>query len=183
MREKIALLFLLMLFTVSLAGASQGHWLHVRVNEAGEDGEKVSVNLPVSLIDAVLSNLDIDEFHNGTIRIDDAEFDREMVEAIYEAAKDAKNGVFVEIEDGEESVLVVKKGDEIHVNITDYDEEIKVRIPLKVVGALLSNSNDDELNISAALRELAESGNNTLVTVEGDDESIRVWVDDSMEGI
>ena len=183
MREKFVLVFLLMLFTVSLSQAAQDHWLHVRVSETGEDGEKVSVNLPVSLIDAVLSNLDIDEFHNGSIRIDDAEFDRELIQAVYEAAKKSKDGEFVNIKDGDESVHVIKKGDEIHIDIEDHDERIKVRIPLQVIGALLASGDDDELNIAAALRELSNSGDNTLVTVESDDESIRVWVDDSMEGI
>jgi uncharacterized protein involved in tellurium resistance len=183
MREKITLITLLLLFTVSLAQAATQHWLHVRVSEGGHDGEKVSVNLPVSLIDAVLGNLETDEFHGGMIQLDDCEFDREMIEAVYNAAVESDDGEFVKIEDGDESIHVVKKGDEIHINVEDYHDTIKVRIPLAVVKALLSNTDDEELNIAAALRELAESDDNTLVTVDGDDETIRVWVDDSMEGI
>ena len=153
------------------------------MNPNGDDGEKVSVNLPVSLIDAVLGNLETDEFHGGIIQLDDCEFDRAMIEAVYEAAVESDDGEFVKIEDGDESVRVVKKGDEIHINVEDHHDNIKVRIPLAVVKALLSNTDGDELNIAAALRELAESDDNTLVTVDGDDETIRGWVDDSMEGI
>ncbi len=180
MREKIVLFVMLTLFTFGLAQAADQHWLHVRVND---DGEKVSLNLPITLIDAVLSNLDVDEFHDGILQIEDQEFDREMIQAVYDAAVASDDGEFVSIEDGDESVHVLKKGDEIVVNIEDHHDTIKVRIPLKVVEALLSNTKGNQLNIAAALRELSESDDNTLVTVDGEDETIRVWVDDSMEGI
>ena len=49
------------------------------------------------------------------------------------------------------------------------------------MAALLSGSGD-ELNVQAALEELARSGEGDLLTVTGDDETVRIWVDRSAEG-
>ena len=49
------------------------------------------------------------------------------------------------------------------------------------VDALLSGA-DDELDLLAALDALADYGGGDLITVESDDESIRVWIDTDSDG-
>ena len=49
-----------------------------------------------------------------------------------------------------------------------------------MLDALLSGEGD-ELNIEAAIRALVEQGEGELVTVSGDDETVRVWVDNIAE--
>jgi hypothetical protein len=45
-----------------------------------------------------------------------------------------------------------------------------------VVAALLSGSGD-ELNVGAALEALVRRGEGELLTVNGDDETVRIWID------
>jgi len=58
---------------------------------------------------------------------------------------------------------------------------VRVRFPLDVVDALLSGG-ENELDLIAALDALADHGGGDLVTVESDDESIRVWIDTDADG-
>ena len=54
---------------------------------------------------------------------------------------------------------------------------VDVKIPMKVVEALLS-AGKDELDLVAALRALsAHSGDTELVSVKSDDSTVRVWLD------
>ena len=88
----------------------------------------------------------------------------------------------VTVESEHENIKVNKVGDEIQIDIDDHGDVVKVRVPIKVAEAMLAGG-EDELDVLAALRELAAQGEATLVTVDGEDEQIRVWVDTSMEGI
>ena len=54
---------------------------------------------------------------------------------------------------------------------------VDVKIPMKVVEALLS-AGKDELDLVAALRALSAHGGDTeLVSVKSDDSTVRVWLD------
>ena len=55
-----------------------------------------------------------------------------------------------------------------------------MKIPLEVVSALLSGKGD-EMNVGAAVQALARRGEGELVTVTGDDETVRIWVDSASE--
>ena len=48
------------------------------------------------------------------------------------------------------------------------------------MAALLSGSGD-QLNVDAALDELARFGEGELLTVTGDDQTVRIWVDHASE--
>ena len=60
-------------------------------------------------------------------------------------------------------------------------EDVQARIPLTVMAALLSGTGD-ELDIGAALEALAAEGAGELITVTGDEETVRIWVDAVSEG-
>ena len=49
------------------------------------------------------------------------------------------------------------------------------------MAALLSGSGD-QLNVDAALDELARFGEGELLTVTSDEETVRIWVDHASEG-
>jgi ribonuclease HI len=46
-----------------------------------------------------------------------------------------------------------------------------------VVDALLSNTKNNELDISAAIRALSDAGDALLITVEDASQHVRIWVD------
>ena len=182
LRDKLAIGALLLLFSFSLVQAGEA-WLHVRVVEGGEHGEKVSVNLPLDLVKTVIEAVEHEHLHHGMVKVDHTEVDAELLRAILEAATESKDGTFVTVESEHENVKVMKKNKELQIHIDDHGEKVRVRVPISVCEALLEGD-EDELNVGRALEILAkEKKGENLVTVEGDDEQIRVWIDDSMEGI
>ena len=90
---------------------------------------------------------------------------------------------FVTVEEDDESVRVWKETGYLKVHVIDgghSNEQVDVQIPLVVVDSLLSGDSD-ELNLEAAIRALVAEGEGELVTVSGDDEKVRVWVDNIAE--
>lgn len=180
MIKRVILAAMLLTFAAGLALADAERWLHVRVLD---DEDKVSVNLPVELVATVLASVEHDTFRDGRIQIDEVDVDRELVEAILKAAVESRDGEFMRVEEGDETVVVVhKKNDTLYVDIEEDHERVKVQIPLKVARAML-DGDGDTLNIVAALEALGEGKGSTLVTVDDGDAKVRVWVDSSMEGI
>jgi ribonuclease HI len=56
-------------------------------------------------------------------------------------------------------------------------ENVDVTVPWAVAQALASDTSDNELNVEAAIKALENAGDVTLVAVNGDDETVRVWID------
>jgi hypothetical protein len=165
---------------VLLLGASfawaDGKWLHVSINEEGEDGERVRVNLPLELVAKVLPLVEADEFHRGKIRLDQSDLEEVDVAGILAAVRGAEDGEYVTVEGTDENVKVRKDGNLMSIDVEDGDEKVKIRIRMEVIDALIS-SNNNELDIAAAIDVLGEKSEGDLVTVESDDESIRIWID------
>ena len=182
MKQKWITLALMVCLTAgtALAGAD-GHWLHVRVDEKGDNGEKVNVNIPLSVVLAILPAIETDDFRGGRINIGRGEIEDVDLHAVLQAFKDAPDADFVTIEGRDESVRVSKERGFLLVSVDGDGEHVRVRFPLDVVDALLSGA-DDELDLLAALDALADHGGGDLVTVETDDESIRVWIDTDSDG-
>lgn len=178
MLKRILLGTLLLVLLTGGALAKADRWLHVRVLD-GED--KVSVNLPVDLVAAVLSSIEHENLHKGQIVIEDMDVDRELVTAILKAAVESEDGEFVKVEEGDDaSVSVRKQGDTLYVEVDEDYEKVRVQVPLEVVRAMLGGEGD-ALDIVEALEALGDD--TTLVTIDDGDATVRVWVDSAMEGI
>ena len=81
------------------------------------------------------------------------------------------------VEEDDEKVRVWKEAGYLMVSVVEHDgENVEVRVPARVVDALLSGEGN-ELDLVAALEALVDEGEGQLVTVTGDDENVRVWVD------
>jgi hypothetical protein len=182
MKQKWITLALMVCLTAgtALAGAD-GHWLHVRVDEGDDDGEKINVNIPLSVVMAILPAIESDDFRGGRINIGRGEIEDIDLHELLNAFKDAPDADFVTIEGRDESIRISKERGFLLVSVDDDDERVRVRLPLDVVDALLSGG-DGELDILAALDALADHGGGDLVTVESDNESIRVWIDTDSDG-
>jgi hypothetical protein len=193
MRKSIqAGLGLLALVAASAAPlAAQTPWLHVRVEEA-RDSSKVSVNLPLSVVEAVLrATPDLIERH-GRIR-----FDREHrrhglkltdLRRAWKELAAAGDAELVTVESEDENVKVVRKGDLVQVFVdqkprTDKEgkarkggEQVRLEIPVSLVDALLSGEGE-EANMEAAILELKKRRGD-IVSVRDDDSHVRVWIDE-----
>jgi hypothetical protein len=180
-RIAIAGLAVLLAFTtVSFAGL-EGRWLHVRVEEPGEDGE-VLVNLPLSAVETILPTIEAEEFHGGRIILDDDELEGIDLRSMLEALKDTPDAEFVTVRSRDESVRVAKEHGLLVVLAEESDgEKVRVTIPLAVVQAMLG-AGENELDLIAGLHALAEYDGGDLVTVQSEDTTVRVWIDSSETG-
>ena len=153
-------------------------WLHVKVDEG--DGAKVTVNLPVSIIEKAIPLLPVHELHHARISGEHADIELEDLRELWQEVSSSPDMTFVTVEDGGETVKVWKKSDWVYVEVRDEDgpESVDVKVPMAVVDALLSG---EEINIEAAVRALVEHGEGEFVTVSDRDDNVRVWVDDTPE--
>ncbi|HEY6385751.1 MAG TPA: hypothetical protein VIX91_08740 [Candidatus Acidoferrum sp.] len=155
-------------------------WLHVRVISTNSKGETVRVNVPLELAEKVLPAIDHDRLHNGKVRIGCMDCDGVDIRTIFEAVRSSKDGEFVTVQSNDADVSVMKKEGMLFVHVHDKNKpkhsQVEVKVPMKVVEALLSGSKD-ELDIVAGLHALASQGDVELVSVKDEDNTIRVWLD------
>ncbi len=171
------------LLSLSSAAAAE-KWLHVRVEENGSRGERVSVNVPLELVERMLPLISIDELQHGKLDLDDHLEGIDLRE-LAAALRDAPDADFVTVEREDENVRVSKEGEFLVVRVQEQgrhsDEKVRVRIPLAVVDALFGGE-PHELDLLAALEALGEYSDSALVDVETDDGSVRVWIDSNESG-
>ena len=183
LRRTLACLAVAVLVSLSTA-ATADKWLHVRVEENGSRGEKVSVNVPLELVERMLPLISVDELQHGKLDLED---DLEGIDLreLAAALREAPDADFVTVESDDENVRVSKEGEFLVVRIQEKgahsDERVRVRMPLAVVDALFGGE-PHELDLLAALEALGEYSDDALVDVESDDGFVRVWIDSSETG-
>jgi len=187
----VGLMSLLALGAAPVAAQTATAWLHVRVEEVKE-ASKVTVNLPLSVVEAVIkASPEMIERH-GRIH-----FDREHgkhglkladLRRAWKELAAVGDAELVTVESEDENVKVQRKGDLVQVFVeqkgkTDKDgkklkgaEQVKVEVPVSLVDALLSGEGD-EANIEAAILELKKRRGD-IVRVQDDDSHVRVWIDE-----
>ena len=182
-----ARIFSLFLVCIVAAGVAQAadRWLHVRVEEAGPHGENISVNVPLELVTAFLPAIQQEVWDHGHINIHHGRVDELDLREIFEALRDAPDTDFVTVRSSDENVRVAKEAGFLKILVEDLNdskgETVQVTLPMEVVEAMLSGG-DGQLDIAAGFERLAEFDGGDLVTVQSNDESIRVWIDDSQTG-
>ncbi|MCZ6727972.1 MAG: hypothetical protein O7A98_11545 [Acidobacteria bacterium] len=164
------------------AVADSDLWLHVKVDENG--GAKVIVNLPISLVEKAMTMIPADAWSGGHIMIDGHhEWTLADLRELWQEVSSTPDMTFVTVQDEGDDVRVWKEGDYLKVRVIEGDgddTEVNVRIPVRVVDALLSGKGN-ELNFRAAIEALAAEGEGELVTVNDNDDRVRVWVDHTAE--
>jgi len=182
---------------LALAGAVQANeakdpvrdlWLHVNVHEA--DGGRVNVNLPMSVVAKAAAFLPDDAQHTGRVRLGDRDMSAADLREIWRAVKNGPDATYVTVDEKDGRVRVAKSGSYLlirsdgtasrHSARGDQASQVDVRIPVAVVEALLS-AGGDQLDVGAAIQALARQGNGELVTVNGDDDTVRIWIDAAAE--
>lgn len=173
---------LLILACASSAALASERWLHVRVEENGSRGENVNVNIPISMVEALLPMIQTDEFNGGRIQLDHGDLDGIDLRAALEALQDAPDADFVTVKSDDETVRVAKEDNFLLVRVDGRgsDERVRVRMPLDVVDAMLAGGRN-EIDLLAGLQRLAEFDGD-LITVDSDDTTVRVWIDGSDSG-
>lgn len=175
----IPLLVVAGLLSASAARAAD-LWLHVSVDE--DEGATVRVNLPLALVDHALAMVPEEHLRDGRVVLDDVEWSVAELRELWREVMDGPDMTFVTVEDRDENVRVWKENGYLRVKAREGVDEstVDVRVPGTVVDALLSGDGE-QLNVSAALAALAAHGEGELVTVNDDQDRVRIWVDGSAE--
>src|SRR5262249_14011948 len=158
----------------------EDRWLHIRVEEHGESGERVRVNIPLSMVESVAPLLDdVDLGDAGRLRVNDKDLDAAEVRKFLEAVKKSPDAEYITLESLDSRVVVSKSGGMLRIRMHDEgeDERAEIKMPIAVVEALLS-APDGRLNLSAAVKALGEHGSGDLITVTDHESHVRIWIDD-----
>jgi hypothetical protein len=162
------------------ASAKQDRWLHVRVISSDAKGETVRVNVPLELAEKVLPTINKDRLHDGKIKIDSAHVNDVDLHALLDAIRTSKDGEYVTVQGSENDVRVAKESNHLVVHVLDKSgsrkSQVEIKVPMKVIDALLS-AGKDELDLVAALHALSAQGDTELVSVKGDGNTVKVWLD------
>jgi hypothetical protein len=164
-------------------------WLHVRVEEAKE-ASKVAVNLPMTVVEAILKASPEVIERQGKIHIcDEHGLKMADIRKAWKALAEVGDAELVTVESDEENVKVMRKGDLVQVFVdrkakpgkdgkaaAKGGEEVRVEVPVSLVDALLSGEGE-EANIQAAVAEL-QKRRGDIVRVHDDDSNVRVWIDE-----
>jgi hypothetical protein len=145
----------------------------------GARGETVHVNVPLTLAEKVLPAIQVDKLHQGKIKLEDGDLKGVDLRTILQAVKDTQDGEFVTVDKGTDQVRVAKEKGHLLVKVREGKDEgskVDVQVPMEVVEALLSGG-EGELNVGAAVRALAQHGDELLVTVSDGGSNVRIWVD------
>lgn len=155
-------------------------WLHVRVICTDGRGDTVRVNVPLELAEKVLPAVNHDRLHNGKVRIDSTEVGDVDLHALMEAVRTARDGEYVTVQGNDNDVRVAKEGNHLIVHVLDKGgskkSQVEVKVPMKVIEALLS-AGKDELDLVAALHALGAQGDIELVSVKDSENTVKVWLD------
>lgn len=160
-------------------------WLHVRVDEHGKSS-KVSVNLPLAVVEAALSAAPQKIVDKGRIKIDVGRADHDLslaeMRKIWQDLKAAGDTEIVTVEQEDETVKVSRKGDLVLVRVSkpSEKEEVHVDVPVNLVDAVLAGEGDS-VDVKAVIREL-RSQRGDIVRVNDKNSAVRIWIDESAAG-
>jgi len=163
-------------------------WIHIRVIESGPDGDRVRINIPLSLAEAILPTIKSDKLCDGKVKVEGHAFDQVDLHALLEAVRQAQDNQYVSVESKDQNVEVAKAGEflliKVHENCKGAGKTAKatgtvdIKVPFKVAHALLSGGKD-ELNVLAAVQALDQYSNLELVSVKDENDNVRIWIDSS----
>ncbi len=164
------------------AWAQTSTWLHVQVNEGGEEGSKVNVNLPLSVAKVAVGMAPQKFTDKAVEKLEEHEMSVADLRALWGEVKNAGDAEFVTVEEENETVRVAREGDWMRVRVDSTGDEegestgehVRVDIPIRVVDALLSGDGES-FNLLAAINEL-ESSTGDIVRVQDGNETVRVWI-------
>jgi hypothetical protein len=164
--------------SLAVAGAAQagGRWLHVRVQE-GPGGEGLKIDLPLSLVESVVPLIENEKLSGGKLRLE-GELEGIDLREVLAALRETPDGQFLEVRSDDETVQVAKERGLLLVHADGEDgERVRVRVSLAAVEAMISG-NDGDIDVVAGLRALDDQHDGQdLVSVEGDGDRVRVWID------
>ena len=157
-------------------------WIHIQVIEEGADAEKVNINLPLSLIQVALDVAPKDALSQAQVQLEQHGLSVGDLRRLWNELRDAGQEEFVTVESNEERVRVLRRGDDIVVDVEEATPEgkegktVHIEVPVSVVDALLSGEGE-ELNLEQMVARLQDQRGEIVRVNEGESQ-IRIWIDE-----
>jgi len=187
----------LLLMGAAAAEAKTDLWLHIKVHD-GNDDSRVSINLPLSVVQAATPLIPEDVRTAGQLRVDGHDLSVQDLRRIWREVQRQPDAAYVTVDEGHARVRVARSGGYLLIRAADREgpegsgrdrdsgrghggQHVEVRIPVPVVDALLQGAGD-RFDLAAAVAALARTGEGELVTVNGAHETVRMWVDGDAAG-
>lgn len=165
------------------AGPAAGgvRWLHVHVDETGEDGKQVRVNVPASMVEALTPELkkhikDDSKFSVGRCELTSSEY-RDAIRTLGRS----RVGHVVQKREKGHRVVLKRHGDDLHVEGFEErngDLRTRARMPWDVAQALAAGSGE-QLDVAGALRKFVSGGDREIAVTDHDGTKVRIWVDET----
>ena len=116
--------------TVLVAGAalSSEGFIHVRVHERQADGTHLNLIVPAALVSAGIRFVPSERLAEASQNVRPY---LPIIDAAIPALEDCPDGVFVEVTDNDELVVVAKRGSSIVVDVNDHGDIVHVSVPLR----------------------------------------------------
>ena len=171
-----ALLLLLFLAAPALA-AGKTRWVHVRVVDGDADGETVKINVPVNLVDGVLTLLEEKsekDGHHSHFKINDEEIDREEVRRVLGQLRDLPEGTEIGIEKNDDEAYFSRHGDRLKIRAKEDEDDgfVRIELPFKMAETFAAS---DDVELVEAFQTLDEG--EILVVDDEEHSTVRIWID------
>ena len=116
--------------TVLVAGAalSSEGFIHVRVHEKQADGTHLNLIVPAALVSTSIRFVPSARLAEASQNVRPY---LPIIDAAIPALEDCPDGVFVEVTDNDEHVVVAKRGSSIVVDVNDHGDIVHVSVPLR----------------------------------------------------
>jgi hypothetical protein len=114
-------------FVAGAALSSEG-FIAVRVHEKGPDGKNINLFVPAAAVPVAL------RFVPREHRAEASENVRPylpIIDAAIPALEQSPDGVFVEVVDNDEHVLISKRGGSLVIDVNDREDMVHVSVPLR----------------------------------------------------
>ena len=175
---------------LSVAGAAAGAqeptkekapWIHIQVNGVGDDAEKVNINLPLSLVEVAVDVVPDDALEEAKVHLDHHGLSTEDLRRLWKEFQAAGDMEFVTVENQDERVHILRRGEHIIIEVDETDDEagkreVRVEVPVAVVDALLSGEGE-QLNLREAVAHLKDQRGD-IVRVNDGENHVRIWIDE-----
>ncbi len=182
--KKVLLIAIAALLLMTSPILAQTPWIHVEVQEGGDDDTQVRVNLPLSVVQVALEAAPKKCLEDGKIHLHhmNHDIDVEDLRKMWEELSAVGDAEFVSVEGDDETVRVSREGDVIRIVVDERkegaNEQVRVEVPVAVLDALFSGEGES-LNLRDALEELKTQRGDIVRIDSGDgDTKVRVWIDE-----
>jgi len=159
-------------------------WLHIDVNGKGDKVEQANINLPLSMVRNMAPMLEEKGHGSKRLHVRNKDLSVDELRRAWREIADGPDANYITVKDKDSDVHIGKQGNYLRLKARDRGEngqDVDIKVPLEVVAALFSGDGD-ELNFNAALEALSRRGEGELLTVNGNDETVRIWVDSRSDG-